>query len=122
MRRILKGKIHRATVTGVDVNYEGSITIDGMLMEKADILPYEEVQVLDVDNGARLTTYAIQGEEGSGIIEINGAAAHLIFPGDRVIILSYELIPSHEARKVKPKIVYVNCHNKPIEEVKCGSV
>jgi len=121
MRRMLKSKIHRATVTGANLDYEGSITIDGMLMERADILTYEEVQVLDIDNGARLATYAIQGEKGSGIIEINGAAAHLIFPGDRVIILSYELVSSPMAGEVSPKIIHVNSHNE-LREIKCESV
>jgi aspartate 1-decarboxylase len=122
MRRMLKSKIHGATVTGANVDYEGSITIDKILMERADILFYEEVQVLDVDNGARLTTYAIPGEEGSGIVEINGAAARLIFPGDKVIILSYELAPSHIASEVSPKIVHVGSRNEAKEEAKCESI
>ena len=90
MRTVLKSKIHRATVTQADLHYEGSITIDPHLMDAADILPFEQVQVLDVDNGARLTTYAIEGERDSGQICINGAAARLVSPGDTVIILTYD--------------------------------
>src|SRR5438105_491286 len=89
VRTILKSKIHRATVTQADLQYEGSITIDRILMEAADILPYEQVHVLDVDNGARLTTYAIEGDRNSGVICMNGAAARLVSAGDTVIILTY---------------------------------
>ncbi len=89
MRTVLKSKIHRARVTQADLHYEGSITIDADLMDAADVLPYEQVHVLDVDNGARLTTYAIEGARGSGEICINGAAARLVKPQDTVIILTY---------------------------------
>ena len=98
MRTILKSKIHRATVTQADLHYEGSITVDPLLLEAADIIPFEQVHVLDVDNGARLTTYAIEGERGSGQVCINGAAARLVSPGDTVIILTYTTATDAEAR------------------------
>jgi len=111
MRTMLKSKIHRARVTEANLNYEGSITIDQLLMEAADILPYEKVAVLDVDNGSRLETYAIEGEPGSGTICINGAAARLVSQGDRVIILSYTNVDEAEARCWHPTLVYVNSQN-----------
>src|SRR4029078_4936391 len=97
MRTVLKSKIHRARVTQADLHYEGSITIDPDLMDAADILPFEQVHVLDVDNGARLTTYAIEGARSSGQICINGAAARLVSPGDTVIILTYKQATEYEA-------------------------
>ena len=112
MRTVLKSKIHRATVTQADLHYEGSITIDPDLMDAADILPYEQVQVLDVDNGARLTTYAIEGARGSGQICINGAAAHLVHAGDTVIILTYSAVSDAEARANRPSLVYVDARNR----------
>ena len=112
MRTILKSKIHRATVTQADLNYEGSITIDAQLMRAADILPFEQVQVLDVNNGNRLTTYAIEGESGSGQICINGAAARLVSPGDIVIILTYSAMGDAEAREHEPALVYVDDTNR----------
>ena len=114
MRTMLKGKIHRARVTDANLGYEGSITIDSLLMEAADILPYEMVHVLDIDNGARFETYAIEGERGSGEICINGAAARLVAKGDLVIILAYEVLSDEEARSVKPRLVYVNEGNEPL--------
>ena len=111
MRIMLKSKIHRATVTRLDIGYEGSITIDKKLMEAADILPYEQVQVLDINNGARFTTYAIEGERGSGEIGINGAAARLAIQGDLVIILSYCHVDDKEAYNLVPKLVYVDAQN-----------
>ena len=111
MRIMLKSKIHRAKVTQADLNYEGSITIDRQLMEAADILPYEKVAVLDVDNGSRLETYAIEGEPGSGTICINGAAARLVSPGDKVIILSYTNVDEADARCWHPTLVYVDSQN-----------
>jgi aspartate 1-decarboxylase len=116
MRTMLKGKIHRARVTDANLNYEGSITIDELLMEAADILPYEKVQVLDIDNGARLETYAITGELGSGVICINGAAARLVSTGDKVIILAYGIVTEEEAKKVKPKLIRVNERNAIVKE------
>src|SRR5581483_4522167 len=112
VRTILKSKIHRATVTQADLHYEGSITIDPVLMRAADILPFEQVHVLDVDNGARLTTYAIEGAAESGQICINGAAARLVSPGDTVIILSYATVSEAEAREVRPSLVYVDRENR----------
>ena len=109
MRVMLKSKIHRARVTQLDVNYEGSITIDRRLMEEADILPYEQVQVLNVNNGARFSTYAIEG--GSGEICLNGAAARLAVKGDIVIILAYCHAEDSEARNIVPSLVYVDDKN-----------
>jgi aspartate 1-decarboxylase len=109
---MLKSKIHRATVTGADINYEGSITLDPVLMEAADIVPYEQVHVLDVDNGARLTTYAIEGVRGSGEVVLNGAAARLVQAGDIVIIITYEDIPEDEVRDYHPSLVYVDDKNQ----------
>jgi aspartate 1-decarboxylase len=116
MRTMLKGKIHRARVTDANLDYEGSITIDELLMEAADILPYEKVQVLDIDNGARLETYAITGKPGSGEICINGAAARLVSVGDKVIILSYKIVTDEEAKDTKPKLVCVDERNAVVEE------
>ncbi|OIP26131.1 MAG: aspartate 1-decarboxylase [Dehalococcoidia bacterium CG2_30_46_19] len=115
MRTMLKGKIHRARVTQVDVDYEGSITIDKFLMEASDILPYEQVEVLNINNGARFSTYAIEAEPGSGTICINGAAARLAAKGDIVIILSYCHVPDDEAINVIPKMVYVDENNRIVE-------
>jgi aspartate 1-decarboxylase len=110
MRMMLKSKIHRATVTDCNVNYEGSITIDRKLMEAADILPYEQVHVLDVNNGARLMTYAIEGEAGE--ICLNGAAARLCSKGDIVIILTYQDVREEETLDYHPKLVYVDAKNR----------
>ena len=109
MRAMLKSKIHRAHVTQVNIDYEGSITIDKKLMDEADILPYEQVHVLNINNGARFTTYAIEGE--SGEICLNGAAARLVAKGDTVIILTYCQVEEDEARNFMPKLVYVNDKN-----------
>jgi len=109
MRTMLKSKIHRAHVTQANIDYEGSITIDKELMEEADIFPYEQVHVLNVNNGARFTTYAIEGE--SSEICINGAAARLVAKGDTVIILTYCQVKEDEARNYMPKLVYVNDKN-----------
>jgi len=111
MRMMLKSKIHRATVTEANVDYEGSITIDKDLMEAADMLPYEQVHVLDVDNGARLETYVIEGERGSGVICMNGAAARLIRERDKVIIISYQTISEADAVDLEPKVVFVDSRN-----------
>ena len=112
MRTLLKSKIHRAVVTEANVDYEGSIAIDAGLMRAADILPFEQVHVLDINNGARLQTYAIEGEPGSGAICVNGAAAHLVAAGDRVIILSYVQLDEAEARSHRPTLVYVDERNQ----------
>ena len=109
MRIMLKSKIHRARVTDLSIDYEGSIAIDRHLMEEADILPYEQVQVLNINNGARFTTYAIEGKTGE--ICINGAAARLTAKGDIVIILTYRHVPDDEARLAPPTLVYVDEKN-----------
>ncbi|HEX8998087.1 MAG TPA: aspartate 1-decarboxylase [Ktedonobacterales bacterium] len=111
LRTVLNGKIHRATVTGADLDYIGSITIDETLLQAADMLPFERVQVVDVTNGARLETYIIAGESGSGVIQLNGAAAHLVHVGDLVIIMSYAQVEDAEARDWKPKVVLVDERN-----------
>ena len=110
MRIMLKSKIHGARVTEVNIDYEGSIAIDKKLMEEADILPGEQVQVLNVNNGARFTTYAIEGE-ASGEICLNGAAARLAARGDTIMILSYCYVEDDEARNFTPKLVYVDAKN-----------
>ena len=116
MRTMLKSKIHRARVTEANLEYEGSITIDSRLMEAADILPYEQVHVLDINNGARLETYALPAEPGSGVICINGAAARLVAKGDLVIILTYDTIADEEAGTFKPRLVFVDARNRPSKE------
>ncbi len=115
MRYMLKSKIHRARVTDANINYEGSITVDAELMDLADVLPYEKVHVVDVDNGARLETYAIPGPRGSGVMCVNGAAARLVHRGDTIIILSYHEQEEAEARKAQPRLVYVNERNEVID-------
>jgi aspartate 1-decarboxylase len=109
---MLKSKIHRATVTGADLHYEGSVTIDRELMEAADIIPYEAVAVWNVTNGSRLETYAIEGEPGSGVICLNGAAARLVAPKDLVIIASFVNMPEAEAQQYEPKLVFVDEQNR----------
>jgi len=105
---MLRAKIHRATVSEAKLDYEGSITLDGELMDAAGILPFEQVHVLNINNGARLQTYAIEGERGSGVVCVNGAAARLVQPGDVVIILAYEQMTEAEARSHTPTLVYVD--------------
>jgi aspartate 1-decarboxylase len=117
MRTMLKSKIHRARVTDANIDYEGSITIDSKLMAAADILPYEQVHVLDINNGNRFTTYAIEGEAGSGAICLNGAAARLGVKGDIVIILTYTTVPEEEAKNHRPKVVNVNAKNAIITKL-----
>lgn len=114
-RKMLKSKIHRATVTGADLHYEGSITIDLDLMEAADIIPYEAVCIWDVTNGSRFETYAIEGERGSGVICINGAAARLVAPQDLVIIASFVNMSNAEALAHEPKLVFVDERNRMLE-------
>lgn len=113
-REMLKSKVHRATVTGCDLNYVGSITLDPELMEAADILPAEKVHVLDIDNGARLETYAIEGRRGCGEVQLNGAAARLVHRGDRVIVLSYATLDEDELSGHRPKVVHVDEENRII--------
>ena len=112
MRTMMAGKIHRATVTQANLNYEGSITLDPLLMEAAGILPYEKVHVLDVTNGARLETYAIQGVRDTGQVCINGAAAHLVAEGDIVIVLTYQDVNEEAAQAMAPRHVYVDARNR----------
>ncbi|GHD02560.1 aspartate 1-decarboxylase [Zhihengliuella salsuginis] len=114
-RTMFKSKIHRATVTQADLHYVGSVTVDSDLLDAADILPGELVHIVDVTNGARLETYTIAGERGSGVIGINGAAAHLITPGDTVILISYAEMETAEARAYTPRVVHVNADNEMIE-------
>lgn len=114
MRSMMISKIHRATITDADLHYVGSITIDEDLMEAADLLPGQAVDVVDVTNGARLTTYAIPGEAGSGVMCINGAAAHLIHRGDLVILISYGMLSDAEARTYTPHVVFVDENNSPV--------
>ena len=108
---LLKAKIHRARITQCDLNYEGSITIDRALLDASGILPFEQVDVLNINNGARFTTYAIEGAAGTGVIGINGAAARLAQAGDLVIICAYGHLPAGEARNYKPAIVLVDANN-----------
>lgn len=114
MRTMMKSKIHRATVTDANINYEGSITIDKKLMKEADIVPFEQVHVLNINNGARFTTYAIEGEEGKGEICLNGAAARLAVKGDLVIIITYDQVPEEKIEGYQPKIVHVNANNESV--------
>lgn len=115
MRTILTGKIHRATVTGAELNYVGSITIDLALMQAADILPGEQVDIVNVTNGSRITTYAIPGEAGKGEIVLNGAAAHQFAAGDVVIIMCYSQMSDAEARAFAPHVIFVDSHNRIVE-------
>jgi len=112
MRTMLTSKIHRATVTRADLHYVGSVTVDEDLLDAAGLLPNEQVSIVDVTNGARLTTYAIAGPRGSGVIAINGAAARLVDVGDLVILLGYGLVDDTEARTLAPRVVFVDGHNR----------
>ena len=116
-RSVLRGKIHRAVVTEANLDYVGSITIDQNLMEASGIEEWEQVHVLDITNGARLETYAIPGGRGTGEICINGAAAHLVHPGDLVIILAFEWVPSDLVAGQHPRIVHVTAQTQPLEVV-----
>jgi aspartate 1-decarboxylase len=111
---MMKSKIHRATVVGADLNYVGSITLDPLLMELADILEHEQVHVLDIDNGARFETYAIKG--GPGDVVLNGAAARLVHPGDKVIVITYAEYEAEELGDYAPKVVHVDERNRPTSE------
>lgn len=113
-RTMMTGKIHRATVTAADLHYVGSITIDADLLAAADVLPGQQVDVVDVTNGARLTTYAIAGEPGSGQVCVNGAAAHLVHPGDVVIVIAYGAMSDAEARTYSPHVVLVDADNRAV--------
>lgn len=109
---MLRSKIHRATVTAAELDYEGSLTVDSALLEAADILPFEQIHVWDVTNGARLVTYAMAGEPGSGVVCVNGAGAHLIRPGDLVIIAAFTDLEDAAARQHRPRIILVDKANR----------
>lgn len=115
-RRMMKSKIHRATITDADLHYVGSVTLDAELMRLADILEMEQVQILDIDNGARFETYAIAGPEGHGDVCLNGAAARLVSPGDRVIIITYAEYDEAELADYEPRVVHVDRANRPVPE------
>jgi len=114
MRILCKSKIHRATVTDANLNYEGSLTLDPLLMEAAGLVPFEQVHVLNLNNGARFETYLIEGERGSGTVCVNGAAARLVQVGDPVIVLAYALVPEDELADFTARIVFVDEHNRVV--------
>ncbi|GAB3799207.1 aspartate 1-decarboxylase [Micromonospora zhanjiangensis] len=114
IRTFMKSKIHRATVTQADLHYVGSVTISKELMEAADLLPGEKVDVVDIDNGARLSTYVIEGPANSGVLGINGAAARLVSPGDLVIIIAYAQVSDEELKSLEPRVVFVDDRNRAI--------
>jgi aspartate 1-decarboxylase len=116
-RTMLKSKIHRATVTGSDLHYVGSITIDADLLDAADVLEHEQVHVVDVDNGARFETYTIAGERGSGTMQVNGAAARLVHEGDTIIVISYAAYDAAELASYEPRVVHVQARTNAIVDV-----
>ena len=109
---MLKAKIHRATVTQAELNYVGSITVDMDLLEQSGILEYEKVQIVDINNGARFETYTIAGERGSGVMCLNGAAARMVQPGDKIILMAYADVTPEEAKEMRPTVVFVDDENK----------
>ncbi|MBB6335510.1 MAG: aspartate 1-decarboxylase [Schaalia hyovaginalis] len=115
MRPMIQGKIHRAKVTGADLHYVGSVTIDEDLLDAADIVPGQQVDIADIDNGNRLTTYTIAGRRGSGVVQLNGAAAHLVSVGDLVIIMAYCQVPESRVRGWKPAVAFVDEENRLVE-------
>ncbi|WP_024800921.1 aspartate 1-decarboxylase [Nocardia sp. BMG51109] len=115
LRTMMKSKIHRATVTHADLHYVGSVTVDPDLLDAADLLEGEQVCIVDIDNGARLETYVIAGERGSGVIGINGAAAHLVHPGDLVILIAYGMLDESELRDYAPRVVFVDECNRAVQ-------
>jgi len=118
MRRIMmRSKLHRVTVTEADLHYVGSLTLDRDLMDAADLLPNEKVQIVAIDTGARLETYVIEGERGSGVVCINGAAARLVQPGDTVIVIAYGEMDDAEAREYRPHVVLVDGHNRVVDAI-----
>jgi len=121
-RRMMKSKIHRATVTDADLHYVGSVTIDRDLMEAADLLEFEQVAIVDIDNGARLETYVIEGERGSGSICLNGAAARLVAPGDKVIVISYADYDDAELGDYEPTVVHVDTANGIVDEATASTL
>ena len=114
LRTMMTSKIHRATVTHADLHYVGSVTVDQNLLDAAGLLEGEQVTIVDIDNGARLETYAIAGTRGSGVIGINGAAAHLVHPGDLVIIIAYGILNEQEVLDYAPRVVFVDADNRPV--------
>ena len=114
LRTMMKSKIHRATVTQADLHYVGSVTVDEDLLDAADLLPGELVHIVDITNGARLETYTIAGERGSGVVGINGAAARLVQPGDLVILIAYGQMDDAEARSFSPHVVFVDADNRVV--------
>jgi aspartate 1-decarboxylase len=114
MRILCKSKIHRATVTEANLNYEGSLTLDPLLMETAGLIPFEQVHVLNLNNGERFETYLIEGERGSGTVCVNGAAARLVQVGDPIIVLAYALVPEDELSDFTARIVFVDEHNRVV--------
>jgi aspartate 1-decarboxylase len=114
LRTMMKSKIHRATVTQADLHYVGSVTVDADLLDAADLLPGELVHIVDVTNGARLETYTIKGERGSGVVGVNGAAARLVHPGDIVILIAYAQLETAEARSLEPSVVFVDAGNRVV--------
>ena len=116
-RRMMKSKIHRATVTDANLHYVGSVTVDEDLLDAADILEFEQVAIVDVDNGARLETYTIAGPRGSGVVCLNGAAARLVSPGDKIIMISYADYDREELEHYEPVVVHVDTENNQIDEV-----
>ncbi|MEV6095555.1 aspartate 1-decarboxylase [Nocardia sp. NPDC051981] len=115
LRTMMTSKIHRATVTHADLHYVGSVTVDQDLLDAADLLEGEKVSIVDITNGARLETYVIAGERGSGVIGINGAAAHLVHPGDLVILIAYGMMDEAELKNYAPNVVFVDERNRPVE-------
>ena len=113
-RHLMKSKIHRATITATDLHYEGSLTVDEDLLEAADLIPHEEIQVVNVNNGSRFATYVIPGLRGSGVVQLNGAAARLGHPGDVVILIAYGLFTEQEAKRHAPRVVFVDERNRVV--------
>lgn len=111
-RHLMKSKVHRATITSADLHYEGSLTLDQDLMDAADLVTHEEIQVVDVNNGARFTTYVIPGPRGSGVVQLNGAAARLGLPGDLVILIAYGVFDEAEVERHSPRVVFVDERNR----------
>lgn len=120
-RRLMKSKIHRATITAADLHYEGSLTLDTELMDASDLVEYEEIQVVNVNNGSRFTTYVIPGPAGSGVLQLNGAAARLGMAGDIVIIIAYADVEERDVPEFRPSVVFVNAENRLVPHAVPGS-
>ena len=120
-RRLMKSKIHRATITSADLHYEGSLTLDTALMAAADLVEYEEIQVVNVNNGTRFTTYVIPGPQGSGVVQLNGAAARLGMPGDLVILIAYGDVDDAQLAAFSPAVVFVDDRNRIVPQVASAS-